>query len=122
MNLLLNILFLLSLGIGLFFNTLGIIGILRFPDFYTRLHADTKSTTFGTIFLSLAVICWSAKTGMAGGDAQFFNHIIHTLFAVILLAVTNATGSHALARAAHRMRVRPEQAVVDALQPGEPQA
>ena len=40
--------------IGLIFNTLGIVGILRFPDVYTRLHAETKMTTFGTIFLCLA--------------------------------------------------------------------
>ena len=35
------------LGIGVIFNGLGSIGLLRFPDIYTRLHATTKNTTFG---------------------------------------------------------------------------
>ena len=46
-------LILVFIAIGLIFNTIGIIGILRFPDVYTRLHAETKTTTFGTIFLCL---------------------------------------------------------------------
>ena len=42
--------------IGLLFNILAIIGLLRFPDVYTRLHASTKCTTFGSIFIVAAVI------------------------------------------------------------------
>ena len=49
----------ICLAIGLLFNALGIIGILRFPDVYTRLHADTKATTFGSIFTTLSVIVFS---------------------------------------------------------------
>ena len=48
----------LSLLIGLVANTLGIVGVLRFPDVYTQLHAETKATTFGSIFTSLAVILY----------------------------------------------------------------
>ena len=29
------------LVIGVVFNTLGVIGLLRFPDLYTRMHATT---------------------------------------------------------------------------------
>ena len=36
------------LGIGILFNALGVIGLLRFPDLYTRMHATTKATTFGS--------------------------------------------------------------------------
>ena len=39
------------LGIGVFFNVLAGVGLLRFPDVYTRLHAGTKCTTFGSIFI-----------------------------------------------------------------------
>ena len=38
----------LLLGIGVFFNLLAGVGLLRFPDVYTRLHAGTKCTTFGS--------------------------------------------------------------------------
>ncbi|MCK4433787.1 MAG: monovalent cation/H(+) antiporter subunit G, partial [Methanomicrobia archaeon] len=36
------------LAIGVFFNGLGSFGLIRFPDVYTRLHAATKCTTFGS--------------------------------------------------------------------------
>ena len=48
----------ICLSIGVIFNTLGVIGLLRFPDLYTRMHATTKATTFGSIFTSLAVIVY----------------------------------------------------------------
>lgn len=54
MGILLIILY-VFLGIGVIFNCLGSVGLLRFPDVYTRLHAATKATTFGSIFTSLAV-------------------------------------------------------------------
>jgi multicomponent Na+:H+ antiporter subunit G len=103
------------LGIGVFFNGLGSFGLLRFPDVYTRLHAATKCTTFGSIFISFAVILygvyhWYAGTGSYGVLA------IHAFIALIALVVTNPTGAHAIARAAHRSGVYPERAVVDKLQ------
>lgn len=101
--------------IGLTFHTLGVIGILRFPDVYTRLHADTKATTFGSIFTSLAVVLWAFRTFAVSGDGQYVNVAVHTIFAIIVLAITNATGAHAIARAAYRVGIRPEQAVVDHL-------
>lgn len=116
MGIVLNILMLLSLAVGLFFNTMGVLGILRFPDVYTRLHADTKATTFGTIFTSLTVILWAVKAWLYGGhDGQFINLAVHTVLAVVVLAITNATGAHAIARAIYRSGHTPSNAVVDRL-------
>ena len=112
---LLNILTAVSVLIGLFFNTMGVIGILRFPDVYTRLHADTKATTFGTIFTALAVVIWALRSLVATGDGQYVNLAVHTVFAVVVLALTNATGAHAIARAAYHMGCKPVQVVVDRL-------
>ena len=112
---LLNILTAVSVLIGLFFNTMGVIGILRFPDVYTRLHADTKATTFGTILTSLAVVIWALRSLAATGDGQYVNLAVHTVFAVVVLALTNATGAHAIARAAYHMGCKPAQVVVDRL-------
>ena len=56
MSVLGHILLAIALIVGLFFNTMGVLGILRFPDVYTRLHADTKATTFGSIFLAIAAL------------------------------------------------------------------
>ncbi len=105
----------ICLGIGILFNTLGVIGILRFPDVYTRLHAETKMTTFGTIFLALGVILYAGGMLAGTNDSQYLTLAIHTAIAVIALAFTNATGSHAIARAAHRSGQLPDPSVVDRL-------
>ncbi len=111
-----NVLIALALIIGLFFNTMGVIGILRFPDVYTRLHADTKATTFGSIFIGLAVVIWAIREAIQDVAAgAWVNLILHILVAVVVLCVTNATGGHAIARAAWRAGHRPARAVVDTL-------
>ena len=51
-----DILFYVLLGIGVFVNSMSILGLMRFPDVYTRLHAATKTTTFGSIFVIAAVV------------------------------------------------------------------
>ncbi len=112
----LNVLIWVALFIGMIFNALGVIGILRFPDVYTRLHADTKATTFGSIFTSLAVILYAAGQFFSTMDEQFAMLAFHSVIAVVVLAVTNAAGAHAIARAAHRRGHRPVQAVVDRME------
>jgi multicomponent Na+:H+ antiporter subunit G len=104
------------IGIGLFFNFVGAFGLLRFPDVYTRLHAATKCTTFGSIFLILAVIVQSAGIWAMEGDSSQSVMCIHSVLALVALLVTNATGAHAMARAAHRSGEKPARAVVDDLE------
>ena len=112
----LDILIWAAIAVGLFFNTMGVVGILRFPDVYTRLHADTKATTFGSIFTSLAVILYAAARHYQTQDGQYAALALHAIVAVVVLAVTNATAAHAIARAAHRRGHKPVQAVVDRLE------
>lgn len=116
MDTVLDILTAAALFVGLAFNTLGVIGILRFPDVYTRLHADTKATTFGSVFTSLAVLIWLLRRWVgADFDGAVLQQAIHTVVAVVVLAVTNATGGHAISRAAWYAGIRPARAVCDAL-------
>ena len=107
----------LFLGIGVFFTMLAGIGLLRFPDVYTRLHAGTKCTTFGSIFLILSVIILGLKTWYLG-DTDGSVLAIHSFIALIAILLTNPTGAHAIARAAHRSGVTPVNAVVDQLKSG----
>ena len=93
------------IGIGLFFSFVGAFGLHRFPDVYTRLHAATKCTTFGSLFLILAVIVQAAGIWALEGNSQSVM-CIHSVVALVALLVTNATGAHAMARAAHR-RISP---------------
>ena len=110
----LEIIIYLFLGIGIFFNILAGIGLLRFPDVYTRLHAGTKCTTFGSIFICGSVIILGLRMWYQGStDGSVL--AIHTFVALIAILLTNPTGAHAIARAAHRSGVEPVDAVIDSL-------
>ena len=109
-----NLIIYILIAIGVFFNLLGGIGLLRFPDVYTRLHAGTKCTTFGSIFICGSVILIGLKmwyTGSTDGSVL----ALHSLVALVAILLTNPTGAHAIARAAHRSGVMPVRAVVDDL-------
>ena len=116
----LDILIWAAIAVGLFFNTMGVVGILRFPDVYTRLHADTKATTFGSIFTSLAVVLYAAGEFLKDPEGQYETLALHTILAVVVLAFTNATSAHAIARAAHKRGHKPAQAVCDRLEETAP--
>lgn len=106
------------LGIGVFFNVLASIGLLRFPDVYTRLHSGTKCTTFGSIFIIGSVIILGLKTWYLG-DVNGSVLAIHSAGALLAILITNPTGAHAIARAAHKSGVKPAQAVIDTLEKEE---
>ncbi len=75
---------------GVFFLLMGALGILRFPDFYTRMHAAGKCDTLGTLLV---------LTGLAvyGGLGLASVKILLIAFFVFL---TSPTATHAMARAA----------------------
>jgi len=102
------------LGIGVFFNIIAGIGLIRFPDVYTRLHAGTKCTTFGSIFICGSVILLGLRMWFYG-NVDGGNLAFHTGIALVAILLTNPTGAHAIARAAHRSGVKPVDAIVDHL-------
>jgi multicomponent Na+:H+ antiporter subunit G len=103
--------------VSIFFNCLGVVSLYRFPDVYTRLHGATKCTTFGTLFAVFALLAYSLIRFLAEEDgSRFMVLFIHVVIAGIVLLISNPTGAHALARAAHRSGTLPEPAVVDALE------
>ena len=105
------------IGIGCALNLLAVIGLHRFPDVYTRLHAGTKCTTFGSIFLIAAVMILSIAVWVTEGALSSQSILsIHAFIALIIVLLTNPTSAHAIGRAAHRSGVRPARAVVDDLE------
>ncbi len=109
----------LFLVIGIFFNIIAGLGLLRFPDVYTRLHAGTKCTTFGSIFIIGSVILLGLKTWYLG-DTNGSVLAIHSAGALVAILLTNPTGAHAIARAAHKSGVKPHGAVIDELDKKKP--
>lgn len=74
------------------------IGVLRFPDFYTRLHAASITDTSGAGLVLL---------GMALMSPHWLVIVkIGCVFGFMVL--TAATGSHALANAAHTAGLQPK--------------
>ncbi len=102
------------LAVGIIFQIFGVLSLYRFPDVYTRLHGATKCTTFGSIFIYLAVIVYGAWFAFSG-NPEYTVLSIHTIIIMALLLVTNPTGAHAIARAAYRSGIMPKGAVVDML-------
>jgi multicomponent Na+:H+ antiporter subunit G len=82
-----DILIFVFIGIGLFFNLLAGVGLLRFPDVYTRLHAGTKCTTFGSIFLIGSVVLIGLNLWW-GNDANGSVLAIHSTVALIAILLT----------------------------------
>jgi multicomponent Na+:H+ antiporter subunit G len=109
-----DIIIYIFIGIGIFFNVLAGIGLLRFPDVYTRLHAGTKCTTFGSIFLIGSVVLIGLKMWWET-DVNGSVLALHSALALLAILLTNPVGAHAIARAAHRSGVQPTRAVVDEL-------
>ncbi|WP_087037633.1 monovalent cation/H(+) antiporter subunit G [Thermococcus litoralis] len=105
---------LLAIGVG--FNLLASVGILRFPDVYTRIHASTKCTTFGTIFIVLATVVYSIYRWLPTHDTRWITIGIHSALVVIFLVLTNPVGAHAIGRAARKSGIRPYGAVIDELE------
>jgi multicomponent Na+:H+ antiporter subunit G len=102
------------LAINITFNLLGSFSLHRFPDVYTRLHGATKCTTFGTIFAVLAVVVHAAYQLHLTGDPKYLQMALHSVVALIALLLTNPTGAHAIAKAAHLSGYKPVKAVIDA--------
>ena len=82
---------------GLFFFVAGTVGLLRFPDSLSRLHALTKADNLG---LGLIVLGLLPRAGSPAGAAR--------LVAVWLLAqIAGATVTQLIARAARARRNTP---------------
>ena len=77
--------------IGMLFILFGIIGIIRFKDFYMRISIATKIDTVGaiTVIIGLAV-----KHGVS-----FFT--LKLLLLVCLIMIVNPLSSHMIARSAY---------------------
>jgi multicomponent Na+:H+ antiporter subunit G len=82
---------------GLFFVLAAVVGVLRLPDFYTRLHALGKCDTLG---VGLMVAGLALRHG---GE----HDVLKMLLIPVFIALANPTATHALGRAATRSGLVP---------------
>ena len=92
------------ISVGLFFDFVGCLGLVRLPDVYNRLQASTKCITLGTCSILFGVFIIHGPT-VSG---------IKALLCMLFLILTSPVSAHALARAAHKAGVKLwEKSVVD---------
>ena len=88
---------------GTFFSIVGVLGLIRLPDVYTRLHATGKVGVFGVVFLLVAAAIW---TPLGWGKA---------ILLIILLMISGPVATHAISSATYRIGVPMKDAVRDDL-------
>lgn len=78
--------------IGAAFTFVGSLSLVRFKDFYTRLHGPTKATTLGVGCLLIASSIFFSITGEALS--------LHEILVSVFLFITAPISAHLLAKAA----------------------
>jgi multicomponent Na+:H+ antiporter subunit G len=81
-----------AVGAGLFFFLAGTVGLLRFPDTLTRLHALTKADNLGLGFIVLGLL--PQVDGVANG--------LKLIAIWVLVLLSSADAGQLIARAARR--------------------
>jgi len=90
MESILNFISALCIGLGVFLGITGAVGIVRLPNFFTRLHAASV-TDSGCAFLILSGLML---------QSGFSIPTLKLLFILVFLLITSPTASHALAKTA----------------------
>jgi multicomponent Na+:H+ antiporter subunit G len=84
------------ISIGILADLIGCIGLIRFPDLYTRLQASTKCVTLGTCGIFFGIFVYYG-----------FNTIgFKALLVMLFVFLTSPVSSHALSRAAYKSGVK----------------
>ncbi len=82
---------------GGLFTLVGAIGLVRLPDFFTRLHAPTKATTLGVGAIMLGSVAYFSASGPGV-------HVAEILITVFLF-LTAPVSANILAKAAMHLGV-----------------
>ncbi len=89
--------------LGVFFGCLGLlfflgtaVGMLRFPDFYTRMHAAGKGDTLSTMLMLIGFALFTMDDFSLSSWLLF----VKIMGVVLFIFISTPTSSHALMRAA----------------------
>jgi len=98
-----NIFTIICLVLGCLFFIGTVVGILRLPDFYTRMHAASKGDTLSSLLLTFGFAVYNLN------DFTFINVLVSLkiLFIVVFIFIASPTASHALVEAAYSIGAKP---------------
>ena len=77
---------------GLFFFSVGTIGLLRLPDFFTRAHSAAKCDTLGALLCLFGLIVYSGFTTTS----------LKLLVIIVFIWISNPTATHLITNAFFR--------------------
>ena len=83
--------------VGLVFDFFGCLGLVRFPDVYSRLQASAKCITIGTCGILLGLVLFKGL-GATG---------VKAILCLLFIILTAPVSAHVLARASYRSGVKP---------------
>lgn len=91
------------IALGLLFFLGAVVGLVRFPDFFTRMHAAGKGDTLSTLLILLGLVLanlshLSVDNGLVA---------LKIVGIGIFIALTSPTSTHALMRAGFEAGIRP---------------
>ena len=87
------------IGIGLAFDLLGCLGLVRLPDVYNRAQAATKCVTLGTCVVLIGVAVGAfAQAGWPMG--------VKAILCAVFILLTSPVAAHAICRGAYLSGVR----------------
>lgn len=90
---------------GVFDVLVGMIGLIRLPDIYNRLHATTKIATTGAFFVLLSILIQDGLTAFG----------LKAIAIGIFLLMTAPVAGHVIGRAAYNINIPPcDQTLFDA--------
>jgi len=88
MEMIINVVSIITMIIGVFFLLVGTVGLIRLPDVFSRMHATTKSDTLGLGLVLFGLIIYQ---GLQISSAKI-------LLIIIFLWLANPTAAHFIAR------------------------
>ncbi|HEX9584233.1 MAG TPA: monovalent cation/H(+) antiporter subunit G [Gammaproteobacteria bacterium] len=97
MTVLLDVLSWIAILTGSFFAFTGAVGLLRLPDFFTRMHGAGVTDTLGAGLILFGLFLQSGF-GMAA---------IKVMLIFVFMMITGPTATHALAKAALHGKLKP---------------
>lgn len=88
----------LCLALGGFLCISGGVGLFRFPDFFTRMHAASVTDTMGSGLVLIGLMLQAGLQWLV---------IAKLIFIMLFIFFTSPTASHALAKAALHAGLKP---------------
>jgi len=98
-----DIIVILLIVTGLLFFFATTVGLLRFPDFYSRMHAAGKGDTLSSLLILLALVIYNFHeinlANLLGG--------LKILLIVVFIFMASPTATHAIIDAGYEAGIKP---------------